>query len=65
MKEEGKSTGGGHEDGRGCRRVSGRGFGRFAGETGRWSECGGGCWRKVEREEELEERLEGRWPEGR
>ena len=62
MKEEGKSTGGGREDGRGCR-VSGRGFGRFAGETGRWPECGGECWGKVEREEELEERMVGGLPE--
>ena len=49
MREEGKSTGGGQEDVRGCRRVSGRGFGRFAGQTGRWSECGraaGGRWRE-------------------
>ena len=60
----GEIDGGGREDGWGCRKVSGRGLGRFSGETGRWPEGGGRCWRKVEREKELVERMAARRSEG-
>ena len=46
----------GREDGWGCRKVSGR-------SLGRWPEGGGRCWLTVEREEELEGRLAGGFPE--